>query len=368
MKIGIDAGVLREKTRGVGRYLANILERLPKLITNDQIYLYSPRPILYQYRNSANWYYRYGTTLLPGSFWLQTQCKSYLKKDKIETFFGPSHVLPLNLPNTIRKVLAVNDLVSVLYPKTMASYNLFIHKLFFRQSIISADHIVTMSEYTKNAIVRYFGIDKEKITIIYGGVNDKFRPYNKDEVFPIISQYGLKRPYFLSVGTLEPRKNYEVLLQAFKQLKVDYDLVIIGKKGWKASNIFMITNSLRLQDRVKILGYVKEDDLPLLYNGAEVFMFPSLYEGFGLPVLEALACGIPTISSNASSLPEIGGEAVKYFNPNSIDDLLKKMQEVLDSNELRKSLREKGVIQAKKFNWDKTSQKTLAVLKGLAID
>jgi glycosyltransferase involved in cell wall biosynthesis len=364
MRIGIEVGVLREQARGVGCYLLNILNRFSPNATTDNFYLYSQSPIQYNLSSCKNYHYRFGSMPMPGSFWLQTQCKSLIKKDRVDVFFAPAHILPLGLSKNIKKVLSVHDLVSILYPKTMANYNRFVHNLFFKSSIKNADHIMTMSEFTKQSIINYFNIDKSKITVIYGGVNENFCPYGKEKVQAVLMRYGLKKPYILSVGTLEPRKNYSVLLQAFKNLNTDYNLVIVGKEGWKAKSIFNTIRTLQLENRINILGYIEINDLPYLYNGAELFVFPSIYEGFGLPVLEALACGVPTICSNASSLPEVGGYAVVYFNPNSVDELHLKMQQVLDSNQLRESLKEKSIIQAKKFNWDITAQRSLAVLKG----
>lgn len=364
MRIGIDVGTLREKTRGVGYYLLNLLEYFNKIATEDSFYLYSTGSILHDFSKSQNWHNRFGTIPLPGSFWLQTQGKRFIKKDQIDTFFAPAHILPLKLPPNIKKVLAIHDMVSIYYPATMANYNRLIHNLFFKPSVKYADHIITMSEFIKKSIVEYFGIDGAKIATIYEGVSNKFRPYEKNEVLSVLDRYGLKKPFILSVGTLEPRKNYPILLQAFKHLKIDYDLVVVGKKGWKADNVFTTIRNLGLENRVIILGYVNGEDMPYLYNAAEVFVFPSIYEGFGLPVLEALASGVAVVCSNSSSLPEVGGDAAIYFDPKSVDALTVKIQKILQDNQLRSSLREKGFIQARKFDWKITAQKTLAILKG----
>jgi glycosyltransferase involved in cell wall biosynthesis len=365
MRIGIDVGILREKKRGVGRYLSNLLEQFSRLSSDDDIYLYSPGPIHYDFIKNQNWHARFGTLPLPGSFWLQTQCKNYIKKDGIDLFFSPAHVLPLNLPETIRKVLAVHDLVAILYPETMTNYNRFIHNIFFAKSLKSADSIITMSEATKQSIIDKFKIDDNRINVIYEGVSESFKPYQPEQVRSVLNRYGLNKPYLLSVGTLEPRKNYPLLLKAFRDLKIDYDLVIIGKTGWKFEKVFTTINELQLSKRVKILGYVKDDDLPFFYNGAEIFVFPSIYEGFGLPILEALACGTPVICSNSSSLPEVGGDAVIYFSPDSMDELVLKINQLLTNSELKKVLIQKGLSRAKLFTWGKTSQKTWRVLKNL---
>ncbi|MBS4015543.1 MAG: glycosyltransferase family 4 protein [Candidatus Latescibacteria bacterium] len=364
MRIGIDVSVLREPARGVGHYLLNILNRLSKFAHNDQFFLYSPKPIVYDFSDWHNKHLRWGKTILPGAFWLQTQAKRFIKKDRLDVFFGPAHILPLRLPAGMRKVLAVHDLVSTLYPQTMANYNRFVHNLYFQQSVHQSDHIITMSEHTKKSIIDNFKFCPDRITVIYEGVNPDFKLLPKQEVQPVLQRYQIQKPYFLAVGTLEPRKNYPVLLQAFKHFSKDYDLVIIGKQGWKAQKIFKMISDLQLEKSVKILGYVHVNELPHFYNGAELFIFPSLYEGFGLPLVEAMACGAAVICSNASCLPEIGGDAAVYFHSQSVDQLTSKIEQVLTSPQLRQSLREKGIRQASNFNWNITAQKTLAVLKG----
>jgi glycosyltransferase involved in cell wall biosynthesis len=364
MRIGIDVNILREPARGVGHYLLNILKRLARFAQHDEFFLYSPKPIAYDFVDWHNKHLRWGRTILPGAFWLQTQAKRLIKKDAIQTFFAPAHILPLQLPTGMRKVLAVHDLVSILYPQTMANYNRFVHHLFFKESVKQSDQLITMSEYTKQSLIDNFHICREKITVIYEGVSIIFQPLPKEKVQEVLQRYQITKPYFLAVGTLEPRKNYPILLQAFKHFSQDYDLVIIGKEGWKAQRIFKMIQDLQLTNKVKILGYVGINELPNFYSGAELFIFPSLYEGFGLPLVEAMACGVPVVCSDASCLPEIGGDAAVYFPAQSVDLLVAKTDLVLSSPQLRQSLREKGIKQAVKFNWDNTAQQTLAVLKG----
>ncbi len=379
MRIGIDVGILREEKRGVGRYLINLLEKFSQLARDDTFYLYSPGPILYSCFRSLrsrtgerdeNWHYRFGNWPLPGSFWLRTFGRRLLVKDQIETFFAPCDILPTNLPSSLRKAVAVHDLTFLLYPETMATYNRFVHRLFFASSLAKADAIITMSEAVKKSLLYYFAFPQDRlglgdrITVIYEGVDEQFHPYEKEEVKRVLDRYQLKRPYILSVGTLEPRKNYPVLFRAFARLKVDWDLVIIGKPGWKWGEIFAARKALKLTERVKILGYVKDWELPLFYNGAEILVLPSLYEGFGLPVIEALACGIPVICSATGSLPEVGGDACLYFNPHSDEELHFKITSLLSNSELRKTLRERGIRRAQNFTWEKTAEKTLKVLKG----
>jgi len=370
MRIGIDVGILREERRGVGHYLSNLLEKFLELDRDDEFYFYTPRPIKSEIREEIikkganNWHLRIGTLPLPGSFWLQTEGRHLIIKDRIETFFGTCNILPITLPRNVKKILAIHDLLSIFYPTTMANYNRFVHKLFFRKSLERADRVIAMSNAMKQDIIRYLGIAEEKIIVIYEGVKKIFHPQEKEKVPFIRARYNLLKPYILSVGTLEPAKNHITLIRAFSRLKFDWDLVIIGKKGWKYQNIFSTISELKLSERTKVIGYVSIEDLPPFYCGAEIFVFPSLYEGFGLPLLEAMACGVPVVSSNASCLPEIGGDACLYFAPHSVEDLVSQMERLLSDSNLRKELAKRGIERAREFTWEKTARKTLQVLKG----
>ncbi len=368
MRIGIDCRYLAEAPRGVGHYLLNILQQFannePKTI---EFFLYTPKPIYYN-PTQTNFVIRKGKIPLPGTWWFQTEGRNLINLDGLNSFWAPCDILPSGLAPYIYKVLSVHDLTHIFFPQTMANYNRLIHKLFFGASLLRADHIITMSNYTKQMITDIYKINAEKISVIYEGVDPKFRPYEDKETNAVLARYQINRPYILSVGTLEPKKNYSILLRAFKALKVDWNLVIIGKKGWKSQEVFSTIDELKIKERVKILGYIKNEDLPFFYNGAEIFVFPSLYEGFGLPLLEAMACGVPVICSNTSSLPEIGKDAVLYFNPYSVYELADLLIKLIGDAELQKTLRDKGIARAKEFLWQKTAQATLAILKGQSIE
>ena len=378
MRIGIDCRYLREPPRGAGHYLINVLSHFAiekeGELSDDFFYLYSPGPILYLpqarkfvIRNSKFRIFG-GCVPMLGTLWFYTKGKNLIAEDELDTFWAPCDILPLGLPHKIQTVVSVLDLTYLYFPETMANYNLLIHKLFFGPSLKIADYIITISNFTKQCLLEHFRIPSEKIITIYCGVDDKFRPYEKREVLTVLNRYSIHRPYILSVGTLEPKKNYLLLLKAYQAMKTDYDLIIIGKIGWKATVIFKMIDTLGLKERVKILGYVESDELPFFYNGAEVFVFPSLYEGFGLPLLEAMACGVPVICSNASSLFEVSSNAALHFNPYSMDELVFQIERLIGNNELKQTLRAKGFARAKEFSWEKTAKQIFAVLKGQSID
>lgn len=359
MRIGIDCRYLREAPRGVGHYLLNILNRFN--CVDDTFFLYSPGPIIFQPKKD-NFIIRQGRSM-PGTLWFEIKGRNLINSDRLDSFWSPCDIMPSRLSKNIYQVLSIHDLTHIFYPQTMANYNRLIHRIFFTSSMRNANHIITMSEHTKKSIVEHFNIVPTKISVIYEGVDEKFKPLDKMEAKKILQRYSIERPYLLSVGTLEPKKNYTRLLKAYNAVKTDLDLIIVGKKGWKADDIFKTIASLGIKERVKILGYVQNDDLPYLYNGAEVFVFPSLYEGFGLPLLEAMACGTPVICSNTSSLAEISGDAAIKFNPESVDEIVNQLQRVIDDNDLKRRLTKLGLARAKEFSWDKTAKQTLAILK-----
>jgi len=215
-----------------------------------------------------------------------------------------------------------------------------------------ADLILTDAHSTKKDLVEY-GIDEKKIKVIHLAAASIFKPQtNKTKLNQTKANYGLTRPYILSAATNEPRKNLKKLIKAYQALKLKVDLVIVGKFGWG--------DKLTQQKRIKILGFVPDKDLADLYSGAKALAYPSLYEGFGLPVLEALSCGCPVITSNISSLPELGGQAAIYVNPHQTKSITRALRYVLSlSPSKRQNLKKQSLKQASKFSWDKTARLTL---------
>ncbi|MEO0115281.1 MAG: glycosyltransferase family 1 protein [candidate division WOR-3 bacterium] len=362
MRIGIDVKVLREEKRGVGYYLVNLLEQFARLDAEDTFFLYAPKPVQLNQSENNRWHYRFGNSNLPGFFWINTFGKHFINRDDLQVFFEPFNLLPQGLPHRIKKVVAVHDFLAV-HPNMLSYYGRLLHKVYFRRSLNIAHHIITMSGIIKQQLVNHFSINSSKITVIYEGVSQIFHPYSKDEILKFRQEFNLLKPYLLTVATLEPCKNYPTLIKAFAQLKQDLDLVIIGKKGWRYYEIFSLIRELKLNERVKVMGYVPQDKLPFFYNGAEIYIHPSWYEGFGLPVLEAMASGTPIIASNSSSLPEVGGEAALYFNPASIEELVFKINMLLSNDELKNDLKKKGIERAQQFTWEKTALETLKILK-----
>jgi glycosyltransferase involved in cell wall biosynthesis len=240
---------------------------------------------------------------------------------------------------------------------------------YMRAAAKKASHIITISESSRRDINRLLSVSLDRITVTYPGVSPLFKQIEFKEVQQTLLRYQIPSPYILSVCTLEPRKNLVRVLEAFTHLKLKYKiphyLVLVGKRGWLENSIFDTVRRLQLSDFVYFTGYVKDIDLPSIYTGADLFVYPSLYEGFGLPVVEAMSCGTPVITSGVSSLPEVAADAALLVDPKDVSDIASAMMSILDSTQLSISLREKGFERAKLFDWKRCAIETFDVYKSV---
>jgi glycosyltransferase involved in cell wall biosynthesis len=227
-----------------------------------------------------------------------------------------------------------------------------------------ASAIIAVSQATKDDLVRLYGLDPAKITVVHEAAAPHFAPASPAQIASARARYSLPDRYVLHVGTIEPRKNLDRLLEAVQRLRAggeDVQLVIVGSKGWLYHSFFQRLEELALGDAVRLPGYVPDVDLPAVYSGAGLVTVPSLYEGFGLPVLEAMACGAPVVCSNSSSLPEVGGDAARYFEPTDVVAMADAIQTVWRDQTLRGQMRQDGLARAARFSWARAAEETLAV-------
>ena len=281
-----------------------------------------------------------------------------------ELFHATEHLL-MPLRHT-PSVLTIHDLVFRLFPHYHKPLNYAFLNLAMPLFIRRADHLIAVSHSTRQDLVRLYDVDPDKITVIYEAADPRFRPQPIEEIRRVQRKYSLPERFILSLGTLEPRKNYQRLVEALALLRQKpgaegWRLVIVGGKGWLYGPFFRRLEELGLEHEVILLGHVPNEDLPALYSAATLFVFPSLYEGFGLPPLEAMACGTPVVCSRASSLPEVGGRAARYVNPTSTEEIAQAIHEVLVDEVLQEEMRERGVEQAKQFSWERAAQETMAL-------
>lgn len=301
-----------------------------------------------------------------GAYRLFITIPKILAQKGIDIVVEPRHFGPFNLPKNIKRVTVIHDLSPIHYPQWHQFLSSKLQQLFLPSILKKADHIITNSNFTAQDVIRHFPFTKNKTTGILLGKEDFFKPKPNQA---ILEKLGILTPYLLHTGTIEPRKNLSLLVKAFEEIKkekyTDLQLVLVGKLGWKSESLKDLINISPFKKDIKLLGYVERADLPTIYTSASVFVYPSHFEGFGLPVLEAMSCGTPVIVSNVSSLPEIIGTAGLIFSPNNQSQLVKQIYQVLDNPPLKEILSKKSLQQAEKFSWDKTAQETLAVFERL---
>jgi glycosyltransferase involved in cell wall biosynthesis len=283
---------------------------------------------------------------------------------EFDTLFLPNinHVV-LSKKRTL--VVTVHDLSPVVLPEFYDMKRRLWHwSVGFRRTLTRANTVIAVSEYTKHELEHVLGLPESKISVVYQGVDhERFHPdLAEAKLRAVRNKYGLPGDFILYIGTLEPRKNLAGLLAAWEHVKSDIPLVIAGKPGWKFRAIFNAANKSKKQRKVYFLGFVEERDKPYLLKLARVFAFPSLYEGFGLPVLEAMAVGTPVVTSSVTSLPEVAGDGALLVNPYNQDELSFALDTLTEDERLREQLIQRGLKRAEFFAWDKTAQQTLAVL------
>ena len=285
--------------------------------------------------------------------------------------FHSSEVLHCALPGA-RNVTTIYDLTTLLFPEyhTNLVRETQAKKFHFIQT--QADAVITISKSAKQDVVEHLGLAPSQVHVVYGGVDSSYRPLPHTVVAETSSSVGLvPQEYILSVGTIEPRKNLVRLIQAYHQVRRKFPLltpklVHAGMKGWMYQDVLTQVHTLDLEDDVIFLGRVESELLPVLYNGARLFVYPSIYEGFGLPVLEAMACGAPVITSNTSSLPEVAGDAAILVDPYDVTQIAAAMEQMLTDKDQRDTLKQRGLARSAQFTWEATARKTLKVYEDIS--
>lgn len=361
MKIGVDARPLSYQLTGIGVYLKHLLDEIQKIDHQNDYYLISNGPIDYDL-NNPRWSKVSGRLdrKLLSTVWMQLNVPLIAVRRKLDLFWGSRHHLPLLLSPGIRTVVTVHDIVNRLYPGTMALPNLLVERSLMKLSLKRSDAIIADSRSTAADIEDKLGISVDKIDTIHLGT----------PVFPREPKRGLEQrnsipsKYFLFVGTLDPRKNFERIFKAFELLRPlsqGLHLVIIGAEGWKNKNFLKMIRTHPLKDHIHMTGYLPRDRLVSYYKNAICVMFPSLYEGFGLPILEAMSCGTPVITSDTASMPEIAGDAALLVDPYDTGSIAEAMNKLLRDDRFRKRLISMGFQRAKEFSWKRCAEETLRV-------
>jgi glycosyltransferase involved in cell wall biosynthesis len=300
--------------------------------------------------------------------WEQLLAPALLRRSGAEIFHGVHSVVPFACP--VPSLVTVHDLAFIRFSQTFRAYNRAYLDLATRISVRKAARVLVVSEHTKREVVGLLGVPAERVIVTPNAPRAHFRPPDPLALETFRAKKGLPERFVLYVGTLEPRKNLTTLLEAYAKVAAHHDvpLIVGGGKGWLYDAVFQRLEALGLRERVQFVGYIEEEELPLWYAAATVFVFPSIYEGFGMPPLEAMACGTPVIASNSSSLPEVVGDAGLMAPPHDANAFAEAIVRVLDDGALREALRERGLAQAARFTWRTTAERTLAAYEAVAAE
>ena len=357
LKIGIDARILSRPLTGIGRYTLEMCRALNKTgIFN--LYLYSPAPI-----NSEHLKYLDGSSFRIQGFdnivhrqvWAGLYLPLMARRDEIDLFWGPAHRLPRLLPSNIAKIVTIHDLVWKYFGETMRPASRLLEKYQMPNSIRSSHHIITVSQSTATAVLKEYEVEPSKINVVYPAatLRPDVPPFSK------LSELGIDKPFYLFVGTPEPRKNICRLLKAHAGLSTNLKekamLVIAGGHGWGDLQLAKVIEDLDISSSVLVTGYVDETVLAALYANTMFLAMPSLYEGFGLPIIEAMSRGKPVLTSNNSSMPEVAGNSGLLVDALSVNSILCGLEKLIDDKKLRQKLAANALRNAQRYDWGKSA-------------
>jgi glycosyltransferase involved in cell wall biosynthesis len=368
MKVGIDVRTAVGKKTGIGYYTQSLVLALSSIDKENEYLLYTNEELDWKLGSNFHQIVRNEKGLINKVLWIFRLALECFILNKVDVFFSPNSLTLVTL-SFLKKncVLTVHDLVPVVMKETSSSnVRFFFHQLPIACKIARA--IIVPSEATKKDLLSNFKIDENKVHLIQeASHNWCFQKTTKEEIDRVKTKFALPENYFLFVSTLEPRKNVPHLIRAFSKFsKTDnqnFKLVIGGKKGWMYDEIFEVVKDEKIENKIIFTDYISDDDILPLYKGATAFTFVPFMEGFGLTPLEAMATGIPVMTSNCSSLPEVTSDAAILVDPKNIDEIAEGMRKLATDVDLRKSLAEKGLKQVTKFSWIKSAELTLSVLE-----
>ena len=363
MKIAIDGYEANVNQRlGSSQVAFELLKSFEKLDHVNEYLIYLPDKPLEDLPNERQgWRYK---ILKPRRFWTKVALPIalYFNKSKHDIIFSPTHYVPRI--SSIKRIATIFDLSFLKFPETFLKNDLWKLKTGTKYSVENADHLITISNSTKRDIISEYGLKNTQVTVAYPGFNKQiFKPGKNQQV---LDKYGIKDSYIIYIGTIQPRKNLIRLMEAVARID-GLQLVLVGKSkgegksGWKFEETLETPKRLGIENRVKFTGFVDTEDLPYLLSSALACVQPSLYEGFGIPVLEAMACGTPVIASNVSSLPEIVGNAGLLIDPYSVDQIEQAIRTLVTDKKIRERYSKLGLIQSGRFSWNKMAEIILKV-------
>lgn len=366
----------RPQKTGTEWYGFHVIQEMKKIADpKDQFILYTNKPL------------HSGLEIMPGNnwrekvlrwplsrFWTQGRLSLEMLLRQPDLLFIPAHAMPVIHPK--KTVVTLHDVGFERYPEFYPKPDLWYHRWSVGYTISQAVKIITVSNFSKDELIKLYQIPPEKIEVTHLGYDaENYKVIDdKVKIGSVLKKYNIKKPYIFYIGRLEPKKNSLLLIEAFGRYKQKHkddqvSLVLAGRPGFNyikiRKQVEQCIEKYNLEKWIIRTGWVAEEDVPYIHNGAESFVFPSCYEGFGIPLLEAMACGTPVLASRAASIPEVGADAVMYFNTDDVDSLVSAMDKILNDQDLRNNLKQKGFQRIKNFSWRDTAQKTLQILKSV---
>lgn len=365
MRIAIDATSMPPQPAGAAVYAIELVRAMAR-DRHDGYALYVRGNVLDDaVAGRRNWRVeRVGAGSRPARLlWEQARLPRSLATLGIDVLHSTHHTLPL-AGVRCRRVVTIHDVTFLRMPQRYPLARRLYMRMLTWLSARVADTVIVPSNVVREDVRRMLRVPAEKIVTVYEAAGARFAPMDRDAAFAIARSYGIEPPYVLSVGSLEPGKNRARLFRAMRQLRdegIDRQLAVVGQRAWGYEEDLALIDELRMADRIVLPGYVKAEDLPALYGGAEAFAFPSLYEGFGLPVLEAMACGVPVLTSRVSATAEVAGDAALLVDPQSVDEIRDGLRRLLVDRELRAECARRGIERAACFSWERAADETRAV-------
>ncbi len=375
MRVGIIGHLLSfspgYRQAGVSRYAEHLLQWLPSVAPDLEFLVYAGRSAASgihdrRFPDSLSW----ALSRLPTEYpqaripWEQAAGPVALRRHQVDVVHGPVNVAPLLTRRP--SVVTVHDLAFLIYPEQYPGAKQRYLNLLTRLSVERAERVIAVSDNTRTDVLRHYRVHPDRVIVVPNGVEPELTPVgDPGQIQALRERHRLPERFILFVGTLQPRKNLVGLLRAYARLKdtLDWPLVVVGAKGWLYEPVFNEARALGVTDRVIFAGYADQPTLRLWYSAATIFVYPSLYEGFGLPVLEAMACGTPVVTSSTSSLPEVAGDAAITIEPTDAGALASALDRLIQDVALRSELRRRGLDRARQFSWERTARETSAVYR-----
>lgn len=370
MKIGYDAKRLFCNYRGLGNYSRDLVRIMNEYYPENQYNLYTPKIKIDFPVNPQNTQVIQPSGIykvMPSSVWRSVGINSDIKRSGDDLFHGLSQELPIGIEKlSVKKVITFHDAIFIRYHELYPASYRKIFTMKNRQSCRIADRIIAISEQSRRDAIEFFNADPARVEVVYQGCNNIFRQkISTEEKAQIKIKYNLPADYLLFVGAIEPRKNITVVLQAIAQEKIEIQLVVVGRQTDYAQELLQLAERMKISTKIQFLHNVETKDLPAIYQLAQVFIYPSIFEGFGIPILEALCSETPVITSFGSCFEETGGEFSEYIHPQNVQEIGTSILKVLADSNLRETMKKKGLVHAEKFTDDKIATRLMTLYKSI---